>query len=849
MPHRLRRVDRVLRFAPMAATGMVLVLMWAIVLWFTAIQQHRLLQESEKSLDLVNRALAQQTVGLLDDASVGLKAIEQWVNDHPQATPSHDRRLAMLASTLSGSHQHLLTLRVLDDRGHPAAWGDEPPDGRFTFGQPVPLPEQGQTLIAEPRQSLRGEWVLPVVRRVGHQGAAAFIDLDRLKLLHASLLPGSAGSIALVRSDGVVLSRVPVFPGFEGSNITDRWPQARALLALDEGTQVTGTATLDGIRRISAFRKVRGHPVTLSVTQGYDEALSTYFERRRLVIGSCLAITAAALLALWMFSKAQRLARLRQAELAAVSDESPLGMFRTDREGALVYVNDAYLRIHGLERSQARRGWLGLMPEAVRQKAQAEWSAIVQARSPWRAVRRLRSADGRDLLVAVDTAPVIVDGVVMGHVGTVKDITDQARGERALRTLSAVFDATSDFVIQADARGRLQYLNPSARRTFGIAADADIARMTYEQLNPARMVERYQREILPLALEHGIWSGETTKIDAQGRELTCSHVLIVHRDKTGRVDHFSAILRDITQEKAATRSLARSAAMLRAVADAMPALVAVVDKDERYIFANAAFERWQGASAEGVIGRSMREVLGELEYQRSLAWARRALGGEPVVFEKDYSDGARSGWRHLQIRFTPLQLADGTVDGFIGIAEDVTGHREEEARLREMARVDPLTGALNRAGLEYAFEHRARRGDGELRALVYVDLDRFKGVNDEHGHAVGDQLLVEFCRRVREVMRPGDALARLGGDEFAVILDALRDEASARTVAGKILAVALAPFDIGPLQVRVGASLGIALWRGQCGDLAALMARADGMLYSAKQSGRACYRVDAGLVC
>jgi diguanylate cyclase (GGDEF)-like protein/PAS domain S-box-containing protein len=649
--------------------------------------------------------------------------------------------------------------------------------------------------------------------------------------------------VALVRSDGVALSRVPMLPGLIGTNILGRVPGTPERLAAEHGADVS-TASLahDEVMRLRTYRRVPGYPVSVFVTQGYDDAMAVYHDRRRVILSICAAITAAVLALTAVLLRAQRRAQMRQAELAAVSDESPLGMFRAGLDGRMTYVNEAYLRIQGLRPEEAADGWLRLVRADVRDALWAEWLGVVGGRTPYHAERWLRLPDGRSVLVAVHSNAVVVDDRVVGHVGTVKDITDDARAEKALRTLAAIFDATTDFVVQADPTGRITYLNPAARARMGLPAQAPIGHLTIDAVAPAATVQRYRDEIVPFAVEHGVWIGETVQRDGLRREFPCSHIVIAHKDAIGRLDYFSSIMRDISTDKAAREAAQRSEATMRSVAESIPAIVAVVDRHQRYRYANAAFEAWRGTAREAIVGRTVREVLGEDEYARSHDAIERAIGGEAVMFERLSPAGA--GHRHLKLTYLPLRLADGTLDGFIGVAHDITEHRVEQARLLELTRIDPLTGALNRAGFQHALEERTRqRRDGRL-ALLCIDLDHFKAVNDRHGHPVGDELLKIFVRRLRNAVRPTDAVARIGGDEFAIVLDGLKDPSNAEQVAEKALAAAHAPFRVDGLAVQVGASVGIALWHdGESWPV--LVERADAMLYHAKQAGRGRWRAEA----
>jgi diguanylate cyclase (GGDEF)-like protein len=132
----------------------------------------------------------------------------------------------------------------------------------------------------------------------------------------------------------------------------------------------------------------------------------------------------------------------------------------------------------------------------------------------------------------------------------------------------------------------------------------------------------------------------------------------------------------------------------------------------------------------------------------------------------------------------------------------------------------------------------ATRAGAALVALLFIDLDRFKPVNDVHGHAVGDQLLQQFALRLRGLVRPGDPIARLGGDEFVIVLHGLHQEANAMMVAGKVVAAAGEPFELAGQPLLVGASVGVAFWRPGEEGWKDVLERADLMLYRAKAAGR-----------
>ena len=426
------------------------------------------------------------------------------------------------------------------------------------------------------------------------------------------------------------------------------------------------------------------------------------------------------------------------------------------------------------------------------------------------------------------------DGRVRGFYATGVDITDRVASERQLRDLTQIAELSPDFILQATRHGEIEYMNPALRRALGIAPAAPLAGMRMADLGTADGNERYAREVQPALRSAGAWRGETTLRLAAGRVTPVSHLMIAHRDAAGQVTRLSAVMRDIAGEVAARDALLLQTATLQSVTEALPAMVEVVGADGRYRFVNTAFERWAGVARADVLGRPVADVLGRAEHAARAPWIARALAGDSVNFET--SDPNRRA-RHLAVACIPLRH-EGAIDGYVSIAQDITEHKDETGRLLLLAQRDALTGLLNRPGLAQWLQARdAEVRDGTV-ALLYVDLDRFKPVNDNFGHPTGDRVLGEIARRLQAIVRPGDAVARIGGDEFALALAGVRERAHAQAIAAKVVATAGEAIAVDALEIRIGASVGIA-WNVAHGDGAeGLLAHADTMLYKAKDGGR-----------
>ncbi len=218
-----------------------------------------------------------------------------------------------------------------------------------------------------------------------------------------------------------------------------------------------------------------------------------------------------------------------------------------------------------------------------------------------------------------------------------------------------------------------------------------------------------------------------------------------------------------------------------------------------------------------------------------------------VTDQNDWTYVRKDGTRFpVRLSVTPLVDADGRLNGFLGVGNDITLLKEAEGKLRAQAQTDTLTGLPNRSQLNdklaRAIAHSER--GGEPMALIFIDMDNFKAMNDDFGHAGGDLALKEVARRLSSVLRSTDTVARLAGDEFVVLVESIKQAGDAALVARKLMAAMDAPFAIGSQPVALSCSYGIALRRPGETDADALLHRADSALYRVKASGRGGLEVD-----
>ncbi len=294
--------------------------------------------------------------------------------------------------------------------------------------------------------------------------------------------------------------------------------------------------------------------------------------------------------------------------------------------------------------------------------------------------------------------------------------------------------------------------------------------------------------------------------------------------------------------------LERSAGELRLAAsvfDGTGEAIMITSPHHRILRVNPAFSRITGFGFDEVLGRTLSELfqLDDAQVGRLEAVCQH-LGREHVwQGEMVYRNKRGELLTALQ---TISEVVDekGEVDYFIHIFNDITESKAAEQRIRYQAHHDPLTGLPNRASLRYRIDEAVARADREDSALavLFLDLDRFKQVNDRMGHAVGDRLLRDVAGRLQGLLRHEDTVGRLGGDEFLILLEGLPAPHFAGQVAEKVVAALVRPFRLNDEPVEIGASVGIAIYPDHALDADALINHADAAMYNAKASGRNTFR-------
>ncbi|MGH8800310.1 MAG: diguanylate cyclase domain-containing protein, partial [Casimicrobiaceae bacterium] len=320
---------------------------------------------------------------------------------------------------------------------------------------------------------------------------------------------------------------------------------------------------------------------------------------------------------------------------------------------------------------------------------------------------------------------------------------------------------------------------------------------------------------------------------------------LVHRSNVqsgGEATYLALTLNRMAQAlQDRSAALSKSEQRLRLITDNIPVLISYADRDERYRYANAFNFDLLGVNPSEMIGKTIRECRGEEVYAKIKCRIDEVLTGMPVSFEVTHPTAG--GGRDLALTYLPDYDDGNQIVGFYIMGLDVTERRKLEAQLSRMAQYDQLTALPNRYLLNDRLEQACARSlrDGQQLAVLYLDLDFFKAINDAHGHGAGDVVLKEFGRRLVSCLRASDTVARVGGDEFIILIEGFFSYRHLETVARKIIETVAMPTHLGDgagSTVVIGTSIGIAtLPPSRTAE--ELLHAADAAMFDAKAGGGA----------
>lgn len=411
----------------------------------------------------------------------------------------------------------------------------------------------------------------------------------------------------------------------------------------------------------------------------------------------------------------------------------------------------------------------------------------------------------------------------------------------------ALINASPDFILVKDAEGRWQVLNKSGMELYGLEGqlwqgktDAELAELAYPRARDSLLFCSVSDE--------AAWKAgkPTESVEAVVMQDGSRRIFEVLKspliDEYGNRRSLVVLGRDVTEK---VRSQEQSNLFAQVLSNSNEAVI-ITDAENRIMLVNQAFVEITGYAADEVAGRNPNVLSSgkhDVEFYRQL-WQQLTTEG---IWRGEVWDRRKNGEIYPKwLDISTVRDNEGRVTNYIGIFSDISDRKAIEAQLEFLAYHDPLTQLPNRLLLRDRFEQTKcsiAREDGESwLAMLYLDLDQFKNINDTLGHVVGDQLLSGVAERLKQCVRDTDTISRLGGDEFVVLLTDVGDLGIVSVVAEKILGRLEDPFSINGHMLNTSFSIGIGIYPDDGDDFDTLMKVADTAMYYAKDAGRNAYR-------
>lgn len=544
-----------------------------------------------------------------------------------------------------------------------------------------------------------------------------------------------------------------------------------------------------------------------------------------------------------------------EASLRDIAATIGEGLYVMDRKGFISYTNPEARHLLGWTEKELLHQDAHLLFHYKKANNEPHPSADCNIRNVVNTGRGYRSEDevfwrkdGAPLNVRISAAPIMRDGVIVGSVTAFSDITERKQADIALQAAKDyaenMINTANAIFVELDVEGNVKRFNQAAEEITGYTLAEVKDRNWFDLMTPRdrypevwEMFERLSAGGLSRHFENPILtkSGEERYIVWKNSEVRTN----------GQITGLITFGIDITERRQIEEALFEQKEFLNTILESEPECVKVISTNGKLMQMNAAglamlevdtLEEAQEGQLTDFIVPEYREAF--------LRLAKRVFMGETGTLEFPIT-GRRGTQRWLDTHATPLRDREGRIIALVGVTRDITERKRTEEQIQHLAYFDTLTSLPNRRLLLDRLSHAVTQAKRHKRpmALMFLDLDRFKQINDTLGHDVGDELLKEVALRLLACVRSGDTVSRQGGDEFVIVLPEITQPKDAARVAEKILRAMEQPVQIGENRLYITTSIGIAtLPTDDSEDTRELMKKADMAMYAAKAAGRNNYR-------
>ena len=529
-----------------------------------------------------------------------------------------------------------------------------------------------------------------------------------------------------------------------------------------------------------------------------------------------------------------------KAFLASIVEASEDAIMSSTAEGVILSWNRGAQRLYGYSAEEVVGKPVSMLAPAD-QRATLKWiSEKLQRGEIVGQVEGVGLAkEGKRVDISISACPIQnAHGQITACAAIMRDITARIQAQEARALLASIVDSAADAIFGAAPDGAILTWNKGAEAMYGYRAE-EILGKPLALLQSAGGAE-ISRLLDRIGRGETISQWETVMVQRDGGRIEVSLTMSPVRNAAGQVVGSSSIARDLRRQRRDREALQQSEEKYRSLVANLPDVVWVADETGQPVFASSNCEALSGYTHEEVCQPGFWTGKIHPEEQARVAAAHRAVVEKNEPYDIEYRFLRKDGrWIWLHSRAVNGHERDGNCY-WEGLLSDITERKEMEQKLAHQATHDLLTGLPNRTVCEDRLSQalaRARRQRG-MAALLYLDLDRFKRINDTLGHLAGDTLIQLAAERLAGCLRESETLSRSGGDRFMLILSDVGAPEDAIHVAERILESLAQPFSVKGHEVFLAASIGIALYPRDGVDLPGLQRAADSALHAAKRQGK-----------
>jgi diguanylate cyclase (GGDEF)-like protein/PAS domain S-box-containing protein len=571
------------------------------------------------------------------------------------------------------------------------------------------------------------------------------------------------------------------------------------------------------------------------------------FRGRRAALGSFMDITDQ--------KRTQEALRQSEEKYRAIIENIEDGYVELDLKGNFIFFNDAISKMHGYPKEELlKMNYHDIMDSENASKIYTKYNKVFATGLSEKGFEyEVITKGGEKRFLETSITPIKdAQGRVTAFRSIVRDRTEHKKAEiereatleklrQSEEKYRNILETMQEGYFEVDLAGNFTFFNDALCRLYGYSKN-ELMGINYrhytDKENAALLFQTFNRVYRTgVPVKELAW--KSFRKDGTPLYVEASASLI--KNPSGKPVGFRGIIKDVTERKQMESDLKQSEKKYRSILESIQEAYFEVDLAGNFTFFNDSLCRLTGCSREELIGTNYKYFSDE-ENSRKVFHAfnnvyRTGQATEAFDWMIVRKDGTQ---RYIEASVSPRQDAAGKTIGFQGVIRDITERKKVEQELNYLATHDALTGLPNRLMFTQHLNQAilsAKRNRRKL-AVFFIDLDRFKIINDSLGHEAGDILLKEIAKRLKNALRAVDVVGRLGGDEFVILIENFMENAHLAKVAQKVLAAAIKPFRIMDEDCRVTASIGISIYPQDGQDEQTLMKNADIAMYMAKEAGK-----------